>query len=126
MQSLVKCLVDHRDIVSGTACSQAKVVLGCAMHLGGYIYSYVEMLKSKAAEKQSIDFCKLSFVNSVHQSSLCASSSSGTKPRFRKAVSGGVAAMYEMNSSSPAASGLGSLSHTELTNTKVLLSSVPV
>ncbi len=31
LQSLVKCL-DHRDIVSDTACSQAKVVLGCAMH----------------------------------------------------------------------------------------------
>ena len=31
LQSLVKCL-DHRDFVSDTACSQAKVVLGCAMH----------------------------------------------------------------------------------------------
>jgi len=31
LQGLVKCL-DHRDIVSDTACSQAKVVLGCAMH----------------------------------------------------------------------------------------------
>lgn len=35
------------------------------------------------------------------------SSSSGTKPRFKKAVSGDVLAMYDMNSSSPAASGLG-------------------
>jgi len=39
LQSLAKCL-DDRDIVSDTACSQAKVVLGC----------HVEMLKSKAAE----------------------------------------------------------------------------
>ena len=31
LQSLVKCL-DHRNIVSDTVCSQAKVVLGCAMH----------------------------------------------------------------------------------------------
>ena len=30
LQSLVKCL-DHRDIVSDTGCSQAKVVIGCAM-----------------------------------------------------------------------------------------------
>lgn len=35
------------------------------------------------------------------------SSSSGTKPRFKNAVSGAVLAMYEMNTSSPAASGLG-------------------
>ena len=31
LQSLVKCL-DHRDIVSDTVCSQAKVMLGCAMY----------------------------------------------------------------------------------------------
>ena len=31
LQSLLKCL-DHTNIVSDTACSQAKVVLGCAMH----------------------------------------------------------------------------------------------
>jgi hypothetical protein len=31
LQSLVKCL-DHRDIVSDTVCSQAKVALDCAMH----------------------------------------------------------------------------------------------
>ena len=31
MQSLVKCLV-HRDTVSDTRCSQAKVVFACAMH----------------------------------------------------------------------------------------------
>jgi len=31
LQSLVKCL-DHRNIVSDTVCSQAKAVLGCAMH----------------------------------------------------------------------------------------------
>jgi len=31
LQSLVKCL-DHRDIGSDTACNQAKVVLGSAMH----------------------------------------------------------------------------------------------
>ncbi len=30
LQSLVKCL-HHREIVSDTVCSQAKVVLGCAM-----------------------------------------------------------------------------------------------
>ncbi len=71
-------------------------------------------------------FCELGFADSVHQPSLCASSSSGTKPKFKNAVSGGVAAIYEMNSSSPAASGLGSLSQIELTNTNSLLSSVPV
>ena len=31
LQSLVKCL-DHRALMSDTVCSQAKVVLGCAMH----------------------------------------------------------------------------------------------
>ncbi len=31
LQSLVKCL-DHRDIMSDTACSQAKGLLGCAIH----------------------------------------------------------------------------------------------
>ena len=31
LQSLVKCL-GHRHIVSDPVCSQAKVVLGCAMH----------------------------------------------------------------------------------------------
>ena len=31
LQSLLKCL-DHTNIVSDTVCSQAKVVLGCAMH----------------------------------------------------------------------------------------------
>ncbi len=31
LQTLVKCL-DHRDVVLDMACSQKKVVLGCAMH----------------------------------------------------------------------------------------------
>ncbi len=31
LHSMVKCL-RHRDIVSDTGCSQAKVVLGCVMH----------------------------------------------------------------------------------------------
>ncbi len=32
LQSLVNCL-DHRNIVSDTVCSQAKVVLGCVIHV---------------------------------------------------------------------------------------------
>ena len=57
LQSLVKCL-DHRDVVysmqSSKGCVRLRDALKCSrMHLGGYIYSHVEMLKSKAAEKQT-------------------------------------------------------------------------
>ena len=46
------------DIVSDTACSQAKVVLKCiGMHLGGYDYSQVEMLKSTAAVRPAMRAC---------------------------------------------------------------------
>ena len=52
LQSLVKCL-DHKNIVSDTVCSQAKIVLGCAMHrnalkcsamhLGGHCYNRIDI-----------------------------------------------------------------------------------
>ena len=58
LQSLVKCL-GHRSIVSDAVCSQAKVVLGCAileMHLGGHCYNRVELLTSKGAEKSTVAY----------------------------------------------------------------------
>ncbi len=55
LQSLVKCL-DHRDIVSDTGCSQAKVVLGCA---------------SLCNQSQNSDAQIVSFQSGISRSKTC-------------------------------------------------------